>query len=148
VAAVITLVVTGEFRKKLNEKITLQRKDKIPYGMYVAYNTLSYLFPQAAISTNGNEPGYWETLSITGTDQLLMIITNRFAADEHEIKELIDFADRGNDVFISAINISPEASKAFRCNNGVVDLAFQSVDELDDNFSFSLSNPPFGRGQH
>ncbi|MBK9568669.1 MAG: hypothetical protein IPO53_01210 [Chitinophagaceae bacterium] len=48
-AAIIILLATGNNKKnrKLDERITLRRQDKIPYGTYVAFRNLSYLFPES-----------------------------------------------------------------------------------------------------
>src|SRR5256885_703664 len=42
--------------KKLNRKLTVWRKDKLPYGTSVAYENLQYLFPEAEITLNKNSP--------------------------------------------------------------------------------------------
>ena len=44
--AIIALFVTGDNKKekKPDERITLRKQDKIPYGTYVAYQGLQHLF--------------------------------------------------------------------------------------------------------
>ena len=61
IGAIIALYLTGNNKqeKQLDERITLRQQDKIPYGTYVAYNGLKYLFPKATVYTNSKEPGYW-----------------------------------------------------------------------------------------
>lgn len=47
--AVIALVITGSGRKKkLDERLSFRKNDKIPYGT-VAFRSLSGMFPSAAI---------------------------------------------------------------------------------------------------
>ncbi|HND96747.1 MAG TPA: hypothetical protein PLH49_13350, partial [Chitinophagaceae bacterium] len=64
--AIVLLLATGSSKpnkKTLDESITLNKQDKIPYGSYVAYQDLKYIFPGATISENKYEPGYWDSLS-------------------------------------------------------------------------------------
>lgn len=115
--ALVLMVATGNYRKnrQLDNRITLRKADKIPYGTYVAYKNLPYLFPKANIHADKHEPGYWDSLSSYEGDQAVIIITGRFGADEFEMKRLINFAEKGNDVFISAIELSSDAERMFGC---------------------------------
>ena len=145
VAAVIALFVTGNnnnSQKKLDGRITLQKKDKIPYGTYVAYNSLSHLFPSAAVYTNKHEPGYWDSLSSYDTHQAYIVIADRFTADEDELKKMIGFVKAGNDVFISARYFSSAADEMFGFSSSSYDLSF-FPEEGQDSMKISLHQPPF-----
>ena len=85
--------------KKLNRRITLWRKDKIPYGTYVAYENLPYIFPDAEISVNRTSP---LTLSGSETKKAYIVIVPRIDPDDAEIREMLNFAGSGNHIFISA----------------------------------------------
>ena len=148
-AAIIILLATGNNKKnrKLDERITLRRQDKIPYGTYVAFRNLSYLFPKAAIYTSRLEPGYWDSLSMTDSRQAFIAITGNFYADEYEMKKLIDFAAAGNDVFISAGSISYDVREMI-VNKGNSAALTQYpgtgvADLLSDSLVVSLNRPPF-----
>ena len=80
-AAIVILFLTGnkDDNRRMDERITLRKRDKIPYGTYVAYNNLKYLFPDAAIYTNQKEPGYWDSLNTYDSDQAFVAITDRFS---------------------------------------------------------------------
>lgn len=108
VAAIAALLFTGDSNsgKKFDQRITLKKKDKIPYGTNVAFENLRYIFPKASISVNKQEPGYWDSLSNYNDGQALIIIAPQINADEYEMKKLIRFIENGNDVFISARTIS------------------------------------------
>ncbi len=144
-AAIITLFITGgnQRKNKLDERLSLRKKDKLPYGTYVAYSTLPYLFPGAEITVNKQSPGTWETLSPAEPNQLLMIVSSRFGADEDEITKLIEFARNGNDVFISSVFLSAAADDMFDFNSSAYELANLNVKQLDENLRFTLSDPPF-----
>ena len=144
VAAVIVLFITGKGRKhQFDERITLNKKDKIPYGMYVAFENLKYIFPKANISANNYDPEHWENLSIYESNQALIIMTDRFAPDESEMDKLISFVQKGNDIFISTRYISAVADRIFGCNSSSYDLSFISLKRLEENMSLTLADRPF-----
>ena len=145
IAAVVVLFATGSNnkRKKLDERITLRRQDKIPYGTYVAYRNLKYIFPGASIYTSRYEPGYWDSLSNFDAHQLFIVVCDRFAADEEEMKRMISFTENGNDVFICARYISAAADKILGCSSSAVDFSYFRVEDLQKNMRITLLAPPF-----
>ena len=145
--AVVVLLATGSQNKKknLDERITLRRQDKIPYGAYVAYNNLHHIFPQASIYTNRYEPGYWDSLSIYDSKQVYIVVCDRFAADEAEMKRLLNFTESGNDVFICARYISATADRMMGCNSSAIDFSFIPVEDLQKNMQISLLAPPYDK---
>lgn len=146
-AAIVALILTGNNRKEkqLDERITLRKQDKIPYGTYVAYKGLQHLFPKASIHTNRSEPGYWDSLSNYESGQALVIITGKFNADEGEMKKLISFVEKGNDVFISARTISYSAGDILDCQVNTSDISSYYEEEITikDSLNLTLSHPPF-----
>ncbi|MBK5269464.1 MAG: hypothetical protein JJE22_00490 [Bacteroidia bacterium] len=144
-AAIIILFATGNNNKsqRLDERITLRKRDKIPYGTAVAYNNLRHLFPGAAIYSEKREPGYWDSLSKYETKQALIVVTGRFSASESEMKKLITFAENGNDVFISARYISSAADEILGCNSSSYDMSIFSDSDIEDSLVISLNDPPF-----
>lgn len=146
----MVLFATGSKNKekKFDERITLRRQDKIPYGTYVAYRNLKHIFPKASIYTNKYEPGYWDSLSMYDSHQLLVVVCGRFDADEEEMKRLISFTENGNDVFISAMKISQAAEEIIMgSTNGFMLPGNFGNDLVDagDTMNVSLSDPPFGK---
>jgi hypothetical protein len=115
---ILLLVATGNYKKtrQFDSRITLRKSDKIPYGAYVAYKNLKNIFPAASVYTDRHEPGYWDSLSNYDSKQAVIILTGRFAADEFEMKQLIKFAEKGNDVFIIAMEISATAERMLGCD--------------------------------
>jgi hypothetical protein len=140
-------VVTGNNKKnrKLDQRVTLRRQDKIPYGTYAAFHNLSWLFPAATIYTDRREPGYWDSLSVYDSNQAFIVIAGKFFASEAEMKKLLTFVEHGNDVFISARYFSAAADAIFGCNSSSYDLALFSDEQMDDSMRISLSDPPFGK---
>lgn len=147
-AAIVVLVITGSSyqknkKRKLDERITLRKQDKIPYGTWVAWNNLQYLFPKADFFNNRYMPGYWRSISPDKSNQVLIIVTDRFDADRGEMQDLVELVKNGNDVFISARYISAAADKILNCTSSSFDLNIVSVDELSNNMELLLNNPPF-----
>ena len=79
--AALVLVFTGDKEdsaKRFNDRITLHKRDKIPYGTYIAFQNLKHLFPAATISVNREEPGYWDSLYTGESNQALVIVSPCF----------------------------------------------------------------------
>ena len=96
-----------------DDTITLDSHDKIPYGTYAAYKLLSKEFPHALIQTNKYSPADWKNLSSDSDKQILFIVTKTFDPTEDDLNYLTGFVQKGNYVFISALEISITASKFF-----------------------------------
>ena len=145
--AVGFLVFTGDDQKerRFNERVTLRKRDKIPFGTYIAYQALTHFFPKATITSSKKEPGYWDSLSTSSDRQALMVVSPRFFADEYEMKTLIRFAENGNDVFVSTMVLGEDVKTMLNCSVGFFDLStiFSGELALSDSLSVSLSNPPF-----
>lgn len=148
VAAIATLVISGGNpgkKKILDERITLRKSHKLPYGTWVAWKNLEYLFPGAEIVSNRYEPGYWNSISMDDTGQVFISITDKFTPDKSEMTSLIEFAANGNDVFISAMYISAAADKLLNCSSSSLEISQLSVDDLEKGANLLLSDPPFGK---
>jgi hypothetical protein len=85
--------------KKLNRRITLWHKDKIPYGTYIAYESLPHLFPDADIMINRTPPS---ALRTGERKKVYIIIVPSMRPDESEMNAILNFVGQGNHVFISA----------------------------------------------
>jgi len=134
---------TGKNKHVLDERISFNKRDKIPYGMYVAYHSLSHIFPNASVTVNKKKPSLWDSLSILGDKQALIIISPRFMPDEAELHRLLDFAKAGNTVFISSHELSYDAQNFFNCDDYSTDFSFFGIGSGVDTLSVGLLSPPF-----
>lgn len=100
--------------QRFDDRITLSHQDKIPYGTYAAFKLLQKEFPHALIATNRYAPGEWKTLSYDSSRQVLLIVTKIFNPTEDELGYLINFIQKGNYVFISALQMTGVAAKFFK----------------------------------
>ena len=141
IAAIAVLLIgnRGRIVRELNERITLRKKDKIPYGCYVAFENLKYIFPDASIYVNRNQPKNWDSISEYEPNQALLIITPQFLADKDEMKKIIVFAQSGNDVFISSRRFPSYITDMLNCSS-YAQLDFITI---TDSLTLKLIKPPF-----
>lgn len=144
VLLLLAVMLLGSLKTKektLDERITLRIKDKIPYGMYVAFKLLPKIFSGAIISHDKNSPGNWEGISPDDANRAIFLVAKDFDAEEYELSRMYSFAKNGNYIFIIAHNMSYEATKFFNCSdNG----NFYDFD-MPDSLKVNLLKPPFAR---
>jgi Domain of unknown function (DUF4350) len=126
-----------------NERISFNKRDKIPYGMYVAYHSLSHIFPNASVIVNKKKPSLWDSVSMLEDKQALIIISPRFMPDEAELHHLWDFVKAGNTVFISSHELSYDAQNFFNCDDYTSDFSLFGMEAMADTLSVGLLSPPF-----
>jgi hypothetical protein len=126
-----------------DERISFNKRDKIPYGLYVAYHSLSHIFPDASVIVNKKKPALWDSLSPLTNKQALIIISPRFLPDEPELHHLLDFVKAGNTVFISTHTLSYDAQNFFNCDDYSTDVSLFGMDAGGDSLSVGLLSPPF-----
>ncbi len=100
-------------KKQLDERVTLRRNDKIPYGTFYARENLQRIFPEASIFNHKITPdpdhksntrdwlGYEDNLQTT----CYIIVSNQVLPDEKEIEGLFNLVHKGAKIFISSSSI-------------------------------------------
>ena len=136
--------------KRIDRRISLRRRDKIPYGTKVAYDGLSTLFPNATISDDDRslsnlQTGYGKVACVIVVSEM-----NPSPADIHSI---LDFVGSGNHVFISAgifgdsllHALGLKASFGYFWNPNLMDSLKLSVlqPETGDSLTFSYPGDSF-----
>ena len=103
----LTTVAGCDFgkKKKTNWTLNLQKSSKGPYGLYLAFNSLNYLFPQAAVeefkaSSRLTNLGY-KLRKNKGKSMLVMVGMNLKFSDG-ELDSLISFVEDGHQVMLAA----------------------------------------------
>lgn len=127
--------------RRMNERVTLRETDKIPYGFYAARQLIPSLFPNAEVYVDKRSPGYWDSLTTYKPNQAVFITGMRLNADESELEELVDFARKGNYVFIITQDLSYSATQFFNSGELVNDDGYFTGD--NDSLSVQLSQPRF-----
>jgi len=130
-----------------SQRVTLWRKDKLPYGTYIAYESLPYLFPNAEISVNRKDIA---SLSQKDGKKALIFIGYYADADPSDLNALLNFVGEGNHAFISAFYFGDTLLRALNVRLGKDTLAFSDKDSLRlsvyqpvTNDSFSYAYPGF-----
>jgi hypothetical protein len=121
ILALITIVIVlGNHKRtrKMDERITLKEKDKIPYGFAAAKELSASLFPNASFFSDENVPGYWDEISMNSGKQAVIVVAGYFNADDTELSRLMRFVKNGNYVFVITQSFSGEAQSAFRFTYG------------------------------
>jgi hypothetical protein len=142
-ALVITLVMSARknLPKKMDERITLKKSDKIPYGTEVARKLLPELFPNARIYTDNSEPGYWDSIQATSYNQAVVFVSKNFNADDAELNRLSNFVSNGNFVFIIARDFSSDVTRYFDFSYNRSEYGFYSNQK--DSMVVRLEQPMF-----
>lgn len=144
VLLLLVLVLAGRRGKlvhRLDERITLRQRDKIPYGTLVAKQLLPSLFPNAAVQTDALYPGAWEKINAYGPDQAVILMSDYFGAGKEELDRLSEFAERGNSVFVIARSFSDEAANFFNLGFSNYGDSFFTYDQ--DSLRIKLERPAF-----
>lgn len=138
----VVLISTNkrERNKQLNERVTLKRTDKIPYGSFVARELLPPLFPGAKLSFSKNEPAAWNSIDRYASNQAVILICKNFNADEDEVFDLLQFAKNGNYAYIIANELSYDAGKVFKT---LITSPYYITGYEEKNLKVRLEKPPF-----
>jgi hypothetical protein len=130
----LTLLSSCRFDKQLNRRLSLWRKDDLPYGTEVAYDALPFIFPDAEISINRDK-----TFGIPSGEgkAARVIITDFMDAEATDVTALMNFVGEGNTVFISANRFSDDLLKNFQLRATNV----RRFTEEPDSLTVGVYNP-------
>ena len=110
-----TIIAYGLFEyyrpKPIDWQSTYENDDKIPFGTQALFELLPELMPQSTISTV-RLPIYnflLETKTVTPSNYVF--ISERLKADNNDLKQLLNYVQRGNNVFISAYYLPDSLGK-------------------------------------
>jgi hypothetical protein len=145
VLALVFIVIVGANRKlprRMDERVTLREKDKIPYGTAAARGLISSLFPNASVTSDSKNPGYWNGVNSGSSKQAVILMSGYFNADEYELKKIMNFVQDGNYVFIIGRGFSTDAQTAFNFTyNQDHSSVFYGV--VEDSLRLKLEMPSF-----
>lgn len=132
-------------QRKLNRRVTLWRKDKIPYGTYYAYEHLEDIFPSADITINKAspssyaqfDPGLYSNNTAEKNKKAYIIISPQVVPDDQEVNAMMNFVGQGNYIFISSFRIGDSLM-----NNLNLKARFaRTIFEPRDSLKLSLRDP-------
>ncbi|MBC7848406.1 MAG: hypothetical protein H7Y31_01655 [Chitinophagaceae bacterium] len=143
---ILVLVGCGGRAKKINERVTMWRKDKLPYGLYYAYEQLPYIFPNAEILIDKESPerkfNLFQTKSNPIHQKLYdhkgqiahVIVTPQIYPSIEELGALLNFVYDGNQLFLSSFEFGNTLldTLKLKINGGV---------QYDDSLNVKISDP-------
>lgn len=104
-AAILIATIIFEIMKPkpFDWRFTLEAKDKIPFGTYVLRKTIKDIFPKQKVYTNNKTTyEYVSSHEKNNKQNNFIYITNEFNIDKLEIETILNLANKGNNVLISA----------------------------------------------
>ncbi len=148
--ALLLLVFLHKEPRKFDGRITLNPKEKIPYGTYAAYQLLKQQFPAATIEINKYAPAKWQNISFDSNGQVLLIINNFFNPTLAELKHLARFAQADNYIFISSLQMNETAQRFFNTQQEDVYNPFALQQEhgivrMHDSFAVRLDTAAYAQ---
>ena len=103
--------------KPIDWRITLSNQDKIPFGTYATFELLKEVFPKQSVSST-RLPAFNQLTETNQNKGNYIFVTNYFAADENDTKELLKFVSKGNNLFIAATTFNGPFADTLNINTG------------------------------
>ncbi|XZF15459.1 DUF4350 domain-containing protein [Chitinophagaceae bacterium MMS25-I14] len=126
--------------KKTDWTVTLQKKDKRPYGGYLAFESVHHYFPQArteAVNRDFRFSNIDKGMAYHYDSASLLVLTGLdFLLSEHEMTYLLSFAAKGNEIFIISSNLDYKIKDTLQCAGKSSGME----EELIQNFNPGIKN--------
>jgi hypothetical protein len=148
VAYAVILILIGVFQPhQVDWRPTFAATDRIPYGAYIMRERLPDIFPDSSVETVSES--IYQTLHdkhFTHTNYIL--VEPRWNIGNEDLRELIRFANEGNNIFIASENIPYQLMDTLGIHERyTVPDYLKKITKTDTSTSlaFSLANPVFGK---
>jgi len=113
VLVALLLLGSNSSERKFEKRVTLDKKDKNPYGTYLSYNLLHSMFPHAEVAVNRDAPKKWYSKEENKSGTVLFIVSRQFNPSEEEMITLSTFVKNGNYVFLCSPSMDEDAYHFF-----------------------------------
>jgi hypothetical protein len=142
VALVVILIADWMQPRPVDWTQSYSSRDTIPYGAYGLFRVLPELFPGSEVTTIGLPAYDWLSRRNSGQDaeSMLIYINNNLVFDQYETGLLLEFAENGGTVFLSAEQFSDplKDSLGIRIEEGMLStMGLRGIDLLGDHVSDS-----------
>ncbi|MGE5805270.1 MAG: DUF4350 domain-containing protein [Ignavibacteria bacterium] len=123
--------------KEIDWSLSFSNEDKIPNGSYILYRILPEIFPENKI-TPVYYPAYNNLYELEHRNSGYIFLNDEFSPDELDSRELLNYVERGNYVFVSANYLRGKLFDSLKVNTSI---RFTNSDSVEINFySDSLRN--------
>jgi hypothetical protein len=142
IALVVILITDWLQPRPVDWTQSYSSRDTIPYGAYGLFRVIPELFPGSEVTTIGLPAYDWLSRRNSGQDaeSMLIYINNNLVFDQYETGLLLEFADNGGTVFLSAEQFSDplKDSLGIRIEEGMLSsMGLRGIDLLGDHVSDS-----------
>lgn len=101
----IVYVVAQYYKPKPTDwTATYLKEDKIPFGLYILYQEIGSLFPEAVVRT-ARAPVYNTLKDVDYQNSNYLLIAGSLQLDKLDYRELDKYLRKGNDVFIATFDL-------------------------------------------
>lgn len=138
----------GPQNRNVSTFVTLNKRDKNPYGAFVFHESLKKFFPKATFKINYGYPGDSKVFDSNIPDRLYVILQAQFYPQDYEIDDLIAFIDQGNNVFISTFIYNEQVSRFTRAFVKSRNYSFYPYGRRDSDTMRALLNPSMFTGSN
>lgn len=132
----------GKQPKEFDKRITFSKKETRPYATKVMYTLLQQSFPNAAITDTRQTPVDWhdKDSSEKGTT-VFFVVSEQFLPSYEELKQLMQFIEQGNLVFISTTKINDDVSNLIKIS--IQEPSFYYTNLYEDSVNVHLKKPAY-----
>lgn len=116
--------------------LSFSRKDTKPFGSRLLYELLSELGNKTSVSIAYQAPGI-DDFELSNDETNYVFVNQNFMPEVHELDNIIELANNGNNIFIAAQFLSDELMDTLLLE---VDYKFIPSITSDDSISFNLAN--------
>lgn len=121
--------------KETDWRLTLAAKDKIPYGTFIVYDQLKSIFPGAVIKKT-TQPVYNIVNNSKDKHTAYILVERELPLTETDENELLNYVLDGNEVFLSAFDISEHLADTLKFKTADYSHILQA-----DSVSLNFVNP-------
>lgn len=140
------LVLSGRQKEPVSTYISLNKKEKNPYGAYVFYESLKSFFPKAIFRNNYSEPGDSKMFGSLKPNQLYIILMPEFDPYDYEFDDLISYIERGNNVFICTFSINDDVASFIKTKSAVKNFMYYPFGTADTDSMRAFLNTAVFKG--
>lgn len=139
-------------KRRMNERVSLWRNDKIPYGTWYAYNQLKSIFPDAEVVINKLSPDryrgynagdaklYDDAARYDDKKQAYVIIGTEVVPDNNEVAAIMNLVGEGKHIFISAMQLGKNLLDSLRLQTAYDNSLYNFYDSLRLSINHPVSN--------
>lgn len=135
IIVLILFVLVEIFKPKQTDwTVSFSRKDKIPFGTFVLFDLMKETYPKNMLKTQRRSFREFIEQQELSSNTNYIIITEKLDINDLDINDMLQFVERGNNMFISALFINQAFLDSLN-----IETDFKWLD--NDTLNFNFSNP-------